>query len=97
MGAADWAGRTPVHWAVLVDAAESTAELLQAGADPTLADRDQRTPLHWAADRAADKCCKLLLETGLSDSIDAVDWGGFSALHYGIASAPSNPRLVHAR
>ena len=29
--AVDWAGCTPLHWAVLVDASESTAELLAAG------------------------------------------------------------------
>ena len=80
--AADWAGRTPVHWAVLVDASESVTELIAAGADPSLADRDQRTPLHWAADRASEACVKLLLQTRLSESIDAADWGGYSALHY---------------
>ena len=80
--AIDWAGRAPIHWAVLVDAAESASELVTAGADPTLADRDQRTPLHWAADRASEKCLKLLLQTQLGSEIDAVDWGGYSALHY---------------
>ena len=72
----------PIHWAVLVDASESAQELITVGADPTLADRDQRTPLHWAADRASEKCLKLLLQTQLGDSVDAADWGGYSALHY---------------
>lgn len=81
--ATDWAGRTPVHWAVLVDASESANELIQAGADPSVADRDQRTPLHWAADRASEACVKLLLNAGKpADEIDSADWGGYTALHY---------------
>jgi len=80
--ATDWAGRTPIHWAVLIDASESTSELLASGANALHADRDQRTPLHWAADRASTSCLKLLLASQTSESIDAADWGGYTALHY---------------
>ena len=82
--ACDWAGRTPLHWAVLVDAAEAATELLRVGADPRCADRDQRTALHWAADRASELSLKLLLQsiTPSDPIIDAVDWGGYTALHY---------------
>ena len=45
--------------------------------DPTLADRDQRTPLHWAADRNAEKCLQLLLDTQLGSNVDAA--GGLSS------------------
>ena len=44
----------------LVDAVESASELLEASADPAVADRDQRTALHWgrtARPRAASSCC----------------------------------------
>lgn len=81
--ATDWAGRTPMHWAVLINAAEAASELLQHGADAFKPDRDQRTPLHWAADRASERCLKLLLTAmDRSDAIDAADWGGYTALHY---------------
>lgn len=79
----DWAGRTPVHWAVLVDAADSAAELLKAGANGACADRDKRTPLHWAADRASESCVKLLLAKSAAGAhVDDVDWGGYSSLHH---------------
>jgi len=82
VNATDWAARTPIHWAVLVDASESASELIQSGAHVSHADRDQRTPLHWAADRASEKCLKLLMNAQNGESVDAADWGGYTALHY---------------
>jgi len=84
INAQDWAGRTPLQWAVLVDAAETVAELLRSGADPRQPDRDQRTALHWAADRASESSLRQLLRAmPLPDpSVDAVDWAGYTALHY---------------
>jgi len=82
--ALDWAQRTPLQWAVLVDAVESAEALLREKADARHTDRDKRTPLHWACDRAAEGSCRLLLQhLGAGDgTIDAVDWGGYTALHY---------------
>jgi len=84
MDARDWAGRTPLLWAVLVDAAEAASELINLGADARVADRDQRTALHWAADRASESSLKLLLKAmaNADACLDAVDWGGYTALHY---------------
>lgn len=77
------AGRTPLAYAALADAAgdpEIARMLVDAGADPALADDDGRTPLHHAAING-----HALLIRGIgraiSDAIEAVDTTGQRALH----------------
>ena len=78
--ACDWAEHTPLHWACLTDAVESVKALEAAGAKTDVADRDKRTPLHWAAERGAEEVLKHLVNTS-KVGLDAVDAGGFTALH----------------
>ena len=80
VNACDYGAHTPLHWAAPMDALEACKELVAAGASASVADRDKRTPLHWAADRGAERCLKYLLEE-CNAAVDAVDWGGYTALH----------------
>lgn len=71
---------TPLHYAALCNHVEAVRILLDRGAEPGIADREDRTPLHLAIACGHWACAKILLEKGAS--VMARDWLGQSALHY---------------
>jgi len=80
----------------LLDAAwgnklDTSAHLLQSGANPNKRDHLKQTPLHKAAYHGHVEMAKLLLEKGAQ--IDAIDWSGRTPLH----AAVSNDRVIIIR
>lgn len=61
--------------------------LLSAGADADAADRDKRRPLHLACRRGHAAVVELLLSCGVS--VNAMDYGGHTALHCALQGPPS--------
>jgi ankyrin repeat protein len=57
-------GTTALHWAVLHDADELVGALLDAGADPGIANRYGITPLYLAAQNGSAAAIERLLQTG---------------------------------
>ncbi|CAG9789260.1 unnamed protein product [Diatraea saccharalis] len=72
--------RSPLHYAVLSDAAEVVQLLLEAGACPDTPQVFTETPLHVAASLGSPLCTKLLLEAG-ADVRAALGPGKATALH----------------
>ncbi|RVE47475.1 hypothetical protein evm_007886 [Chilo suppressalis] len=72
--------RSPLHYAVLSDAAEVVRVLLEAGACPDTPQVFTETPLHVAASLGSAACTKLLLEAG-ADVRAALGPGKATALH----------------
>ncbi len=60
----DKLGRSPLHYAAAEGAIGSSAALIDAGADASLADRAGWTPLHFAAQGGHAAMIKLLLDAG---------------------------------
>lgn len=88
--ATDADGRTPLHFAAARGDLSVVSAIIDAGADPTIADKMGRTPLHYAAarpwdrdDKQADAIVRLLGEkiVAAHGSIDAQDTAGDTALH----------------
>ncbi|KAM8774072.1 ankyrin repeat and SOCS box protein 10 isoform 2-T2 [Rhynchonycteris naso] len=61
--------------------------LLSAGADADAADQDKRRPLHLACRRGHAAVVELLLACGVS--VNIMDYGGHTALHYALQGPPS--------
>ncbi|XP_066242233.1 ankyrin repeat and SOCS box protein 10 isoform X1 [Saccopteryx leptura] len=61
--------------------------LLSAGADANAADQDKRRPLHLACRRGHAAVVELLLAYGVS--VNIMDYGGHTALHYALQGPPS--------
>src|SRR5262245_32489436 len=57
-------GTPALHWTVRVDDVDTAAQLIRAGADPTLVTRYGVTPMSLAASNGSAKMLKLLLESG---------------------------------
>ena len=63
----DGYGRTPLHWAVIVDRAEFARALCKLGADVNAEDFGGWTPLHyWAAGDGSREVGRVLLDSGAS-------------------------------
>lgn len=63
--------------------------LLSAGADADAADQDKRRPLHLACRRGHAAVVELLLSCGVS--VNAMDYGGHTALHCALQGPPRSP------
>ncbi|KAI9220101.1 ankyrin repeat-containing domain protein [Blastocladiella britannica] len=77
---------SPLHSAATAGQAEILAQLLQARADPNVADRANKTPLHAActasvgpASKGAEQCMRMLIEYGAR--LDALNDAGNTPLH----------------
>ena len=90
---ADRAGRTDLHNAALEGDAPRVRHLLEAGADPTIADAEGFTPLHLAAQQQQEAGVEALLAFDAPG--DAVDGGGDTPLFRAVLSADGDPRVVH--
>jgi hypothetical protein len=64
LSARDWLGRTPLHWAVMIQDADQTRHLLELHADANAVDDDGWTPLHVAAFMGDLEMAKKLVEAG---------------------------------
>ncbi len=95
--APDGNGRTAVHGAAAISAAETMQALLDAGGDPNLQDRDGNTPLHLASAApllsGAVATIWLLLRAEADPGI--ANGEGRTALHL-VASHHEQPRAVEA-
>lgn len=72
--------KSPLHYAVMSDAADVVQELLKAGACPDTPQVFTETPLHVAAALGSATCAKLLLNAG-ADVRAALGPGRATALH----------------
>ncbi|KAL8903534.1 MAG: hypothetical protein Q9207_003868 [Kuettlingeria erythrocarpa] len=90
VGAKDFDGRTPLHYALdnETDAVEAVNCLLQAGADKDATTYADWTPLHRAAGNGKVGCVELLLSSGAN--IEAKTTTGSTPLH--IAACNGQPR-----
>ncbi len=75
--------RTPLEQAVLRNKQETAIFLLEAGADPNVADASKRTPLHLAIDRNNAVVITALLKAGAKP--DLRDKDGWTPLHHAAA------------
>ena len=90
VNARDKLGRTPLHFACLGGNAESTMQLIKAGAALDAQDlRRGATPLHFACAFARVDCLKLLIAANSStkDFVNRRDHQGRSPLHWSALSA----------
>ncbi|XP_036885428.1 ankyrin repeat and SOCS box protein 10 [Sturnira hondurensis] len=85
-----------IHCLSPTDAEATTARCLQlchlllsAGADADAADQDKRRPLHLACRHGHAAVVELLLSYGVS--VNAMDYGGHTALHCALQGPPSAP------
>ncbi|XP_033213947.1 ankyrin-3-like [Belonocnema kinseyi] len=93
-GAADEAGRTPLHLATKTGSLPILAALLMSNRNPisafTLAEPDGFTPLHIAAENGFEDIVKLFLDVGIPVQLSAKN--GWEALH--IAVQKQNKALI---
>lgn len=72
--------KTPLHYAVEKNCFESSAKLLEAGANPSLPDKRGLTCLHYAARYGFKDIVSLLLTYGVDVNIR--DGNGFNASYW---------------
>uniref|UniRef100_A0A1I8GZW9 ANK_REP_REGION domain-containing protein n=1 Tax=Macrostomum lignano TaxID=282301 RepID=A0A1I8GZW9_9PLAT len=61
-------GKTLLHWAVVRDSIDCVEYLLGAGLGADDLDATGAAPLHYAALNCADRCCAVLIDSGVIDS-----------------------------
>jgi hypothetical protein len=83
--------RTPLHWACINGAKESSEILLFYQADPNFQDIKGRTPLHWASKLNQVEIVQLLLENGANPNI--LDQNDMTPLVLGAYGKKTNQQI----
>jgi len=92
MTSPDINGRFPLHYAALEDDVVSATKLLDAGADPNVADGDGFTPLHFAAQARAKRVAQLLLDRGAE--LDSTNTYGNTPLLVAVFNSGGNGDVI---
>lgn len=92
MTSPDAAGRFPLHYAALENDVAKVRELLSAGANPNVADRQGFQPLHLAAQQGATEAARALLEAGAE--VDAVNTFGNTPLFIAVFNSRGRGDLI---
>ena len=95
--AVDSKGRTPLHWALIMQCLPEKLEmLLNAGAHESVnvVDSEGRTPLHWALIMQCSlEKLEMLLNAGAHESVNVVDSEGRTPLHWALIMQHSLEKL----
>ncbi|MFC8521476.1 MULTISPECIES: ankyrin repeat domain-containing protein [Micrococcaceae] len=89
----DPAGRSPLHYAALTDAAAEVTRLIAAGESPDSADRQGFTPLHLASQEYALNAAAALIKAGAA--IDAINSYGNTPLFVAVFNSRGRPAMIN--
>ena len=88
----DRLNRTPLHYAVVDKSLPEMHRLLDAGLDPSAADKAGWTPLHFAAQACFAEAASLLIERGAV--VDAQDAHGNTPLSRAVFSSMGHGEVI---
>lgn len=88
----DLAGRSPLHYAALVDDAADVVRLIAAGEPPDSSDRQGFTPLHLASQEHALAAAAALLDAGAI--VDPVNSYGNTPLFVAVFNSRGRPEMI---
>jgi ankyrin repeat protein len=88
----DRQGRSELHHVAASGTAEEALELIRAGADPGLSDKDGFTPLHFAAQQENVPVVRVLLEHGAP--VDAVNKYGNAPLWTAVFGSSGGGEII---
>ena len=88
----DKGGRTPLHYAALINDTNAVSQLLREGINSSAGDRMGFTPLHFAAEAGSIAAAEILLAAGAE--VDAVNRYGNTPLFIAVFRSRGRGELI---